>query len=71
MRMYVARKCLAGCDLFLAADGLPDPCAEEDLTCSPGSEGFNCGKWNNIFHELSALLRQSLRPLDNLPISSS
>lgn len=44
---------LAGCDIF--EDGLADPCADEDLTCTPGSKGYTCGKRKDVFHGLSTL----------------
>lgn len=30
---------LAGCNIFDGTNGLPDPCAEEGQTCTPGSAG--------------------------------
>lgn len=60
----------AGCGIFEDINGLPDPCADEDQTCTPGSEGYTCGKRNSVLHELSTLFAAGFEGGSILPGSS-
>lgn len=37
----------SGCGLFDESETFTDPCAEGDLVCTPGAEGFTCGEGRN------------------------